>query len=120
MLNQSASTNGPLGPRALVVLGIGLFVLAGLDLALVLAGSPPVLGHWLPRDVASERTQFLLILFVCGAAWLALFIAAMWNTVLVIRARRRAAAQDMERRTSVALRGVERVPSASFESDHQR
>ena len=82
-------------------------MLAGLDLALALAGAPPVLGRWLPVDFASERAQFLLILFVCGAAWLALLSAAVWAAVVRVRGRRRAAAADIERRTSVALRGVE-------------
>ncbi len=107
MLNQSAVSGGTPGPRVFIVLGMGLFVLAGLDLALALAGAPPVLERWLPVDVASERAQFLLILFVCGAAWLALLLAAVWNAVIAIRARRRAAAADIERRTAVALRGVE-------------
>lgn len=107
MLNQASSSGGTPGPRVLIVLGMGLFVLAGLDLALALAGAPPVLGRWLPVDVASERAQFLLILFVCGAAWLSLFLAAVWNAVIRVGARRRAAAADIERRTTVALRGVE-------------
>ena len=107
MLNQSAHGGGTPGPRVLIVLGMGLFVLAGLDLALALAGAPLVLGRWLPVDVASERSQFLLILFVCGAAWLSLLLAAAWTGLIGMRGRRRAAAADIERRTAIALRGVE-------------
>ena len=107
LLNQSATRGGALGPRALIVLGMGLFVLAGLDLALAVAGAPPVLGPWMPADVASERAQFLLILFVCGAAWLSLLLAAIWTALIGLRGRRRAAAADIERRTTVALRGAE-------------
>ncbi|MBC7788651.1 MAG: hypothetical protein H7Z74_01785 [Anaerolineae bacterium] len=111
MLNQAASRGGSPGPRVFIVFGMGLFVLAGLDLALALAGAPPVLGRWLPVDVASERAQFLLILFVCGAAWVSLLLAAAWNGLIGVRARRRAAAADIERRTAVALRGVEHTKS---------
>ena len=114
MLNQAASRGGSSGPRVFIVLGMGLFVLAGLDLALALAGAPPVLGRWLPVDFASERSQFLLILFVCGAAWLSLFLAAVWTGVVDIRGRRRLAAADIERRTAVALRGVEHAKEEGF------
>lgn len=116
MLNQAAIRGGSPGPRVFIVVGIGLFVLAGLDLALALAGAPPVLGRWLPVDFASERSQFLLILFVCGAAWLSLFLAAVWIGAVGIRGRRRLAAADIERRTAIALRGVEHAKEENLET----
>ena len=96
------------GPRVFAWLSLLLFAAALAELLVYLLGGRALLGRWFGSDFLTGRWQLVTHLGVSAAAWLALLGAWLWNSILGVKLRRRAAAAELQRRTDRALSGIDR------------
>jgi hypothetical protein len=88
-------------PHAVALMALLFFVLAPIELFLATFGRR--FGMRIVPELATDRWQVIVLLAVCGVAWVVLLIAGVMLGLMNVHVRRRTTAAELKRRTDRAL-----------------
>jgi|SRR6185437_14034793 hypothetical protein len=85
-------------PRIMAQTALGLFVLAGIIIALTIPSVARVVAGVLPAFAEPEPWRLSVFLTACQAGWILLLLSMGWTGMLGIVNRKRAAREELDRR----------------------
>lgn len=85
-------------PRIMALTALGLFLVAGIIVALTIPSVGRVVGRVLPAFAAPGPWRLSVFLTTCQAGWILLLLSMAWTGILGMVSRKRAAREELDRR----------------------